>query len=102
MPGHKIRRLTSPDVLRQIEADRLLQLLARFSSYFEEAGLPLPAAGADILIERLAVLLADAQKDAPPGQVSFFLTSDALPARPLSSNWQPDPRRSCHIYPDPV
>lgn len=78
MPGHKIRRLTSPDVLRQIEADRLLQLLARFSSYFEEAGLPLPAAGADILIERLAVLLADAQKDAPPGLIDALFLIDQM------------------------
>lgn len=78
MAGQKLRRFTRPEVLRQIRADRLLQLLEPFSDYFEKASFQLPADPERIDCEGLAVILADAQRDAPPELVDALYLVDQM------------------------
>ncbi len=78
MAGRRIRRLTKPEVLRQIEPDRLLRLLAESGEYFTPATYLLPAEAAKLDIERLAVVLADAQHDAPQKLIDALFLIDQM------------------------
>lgn len=78
MAGRRIRRLTKPEVLRQIEPDRLLRLLAESGEYFTPATYLLPAEAAELDIERLVVVLADAQRNAPQKLIDALFLIDQM------------------------
>lgn len=78
MAGQKLRRFTRPEVLRQIRPDRLLRLLDPFSGYFEAVSFPLPTDPAQIDCERLAKILADAQRHAPPELIDALYLVDQM------------------------
>lgn len=78
MASGRIRRLTKPEVLRQIHPARLLELLSRFKDYWVQQDFPLPANGEDIDIERLGRLLADANRSAPSDLIDALLIIDDL------------------------
>lgn len=76
--AHKLRRFTRPEVLRQIRPDRLLRLLTQFAEYFERSSFPLPDDPANLDIDRLALILADAAKNAPPELIDALYLIDQM------------------------
>jgi hypothetical protein len=78
VPGRTIRRLTKPEVFRQIEEARRLRLCARFAPYFESAGYPLPANPAELDVNRVVKVLADADRTAPQDLIDALFLIDQM------------------------
>ncbi len=78
MSGRRIRRLTRPEVLRQIDPGRLLTMLRRFEGYFAAVAFPLPEDPEALDLEQLAVILAGAQRDAPADLIDALFLIDQM------------------------
>lgn len=66
MPTKYLPGFDDPSVLREIEASRLLRLIAPHRAFFAAHGCELPTEPAALDIERLAVILLQPQPDTPP------------------------------------
>lgn len=78
MPVRTIRRLTKPDVFRQIEESRRLRLCSIFMAYFESAGYSLPDDPAALDVNRVVMVLADADRTAPQDLIDALFLIDQM------------------------
>ncbi len=78
MASRKLRRLTKPEILRQVNPDRLHKLLTRFESHFETTELPVPKHPSDIDPERLAIHLSNTKRNAPHDLLDALFLIDQM------------------------
>lgn len=76
--GRRIKRLTKPNVLRQIQDDRLIEFLSAFSNYFESVEFPIPSTHEGIDVEKLIGALSKAQRDAPDEMLDALFLVDQM------------------------